>query len=145
MLEGKAKIQDTDMPLKMQSQATSCASYALDLFDVTDCKSIAAHIKRVCIRLQISLLLVLRFDQFLFIYFSVILQEFDERYGPGWQCVVGSNFGCFFTHKQGTFIYFSLEKLCFLVFKVAPFAQATKDLFSFRFLFWFVCVFVIRL
>jgi hypothetical protein len=59
MLEGKARIQDTDMPLKMQSQATSCASYALDLFDVTDCKSIAAHIKRVCaLYRQISLLLV---------------------------------------------------------------------------------------
>ncbi|KAJ3686204.1 hypothetical protein LUZ61_015368 [Rhynchospora tenuis] len=98
MLEGKARIQDTDMPLKMQSQATSCASMALDLFDVTDCKSIAAHIKR----------------------------EFDKRYGPGWQCVVGSNFGCFFTHKEGTFIYFSLEKLCFLIYKAVALPYATE-------------------
>ncbi|XP_072958781.1 dynein light chain 1, cytoplasmic-like [Typha angustifolia] len=91
MLEGKATIQDTDMPAKMQSQAMSFASQALDLFDVLDCESIAAHIKG----------------------------EFDKRYGPGWQCVVGSKFGCFFSHKQGTFIYFSLETLCFLVFKAA--------------------------
>ncbi|XP_042395302.1 dynein light chain LC6, flagellar outer arm-like isoform X2 [Zingiber officinale] len=80
MLEGKAMIQDTDMPLKMQLQAMSCASVALDLFDVLDCKSIAAHIKK---------------------------------------CVVGSNFGCFFTHTRGTFIYFCLETLNFLIFKGA--------------------------
>lgn len=47
MLEGKGLIQDTDMPVKMQMQAMSCASEALDLFDVLDCKSIAAHIKKV--------------------------------------------------------------------------------------------------
>lgn len=40
-------------------------------------------------------------------------------YGPGWQCVVGSNFGCFFTHCKGTFIYFCLETLNFLIFKGA--------------------------
>ncbi|XP_074592656.1 uncharacterized protein LOC141848519 [Curcuma longa] len=91
MLEGKAMIQDTDMPLKMQLQAMSSASEALDLFDVLDCKSIAAHIKK----------------------------KFDLSYGPGWQCVVGSKFGCFFTHTRGTFIYFCLETLNFLIFKGA--------------------------
>ncbi|CAA6665983.1 unnamed protein product [Spirodela intermedia] len=91
MLEGKAMVEDTDMPIKMQVQAMSAASYALDLFDVSDCKSIAAHIKK----------------------------EFDKIYGPGWQCVVGSNFGCFFTHTKGTFIYFRLETLNFLIFKGA--------------------------
>lgn len=45
------------------------------------------------------------------------LQEFDGLFGCGWQCVVGSNFGCFFTHSQGTFIYFAMETLNFLVFK----------------------------
>ncbi|KAI4331444.1 hypothetical protein MLD38_029631 [Melastoma candidum] len=89
MLEGKALIEDTDMPLKMQIQAMSSASRALDLFDVFDCKSIAAHIKK----------------------------EFDNCYGGGWQCVVGSNFGCYFTHSKGTFIYFTLETLNFLIFK----------------------------
>ncbi|CAN6540912.1 hypothetical protein ACFX13_018031 [Malus domestica] len=91
MLEGKATIREADMPEKMQMQAMACASQALDLHDVFDCKSIAAHIKK----------------------------EFDKMYGSGWQCVVGSNFGCFFTHSPGTFIYFALETLNFLVFKAA--------------------------
>ena len=47
MLEGKATVEDTDMPAKMQLQATSAASRALDRFDVLDCRSIAAHIKKV--------------------------------------------------------------------------------------------------
>ncbi|KAF7843354.1 dynein light chain 1, cytoplasmic-like [Senna tora] len=59
MLEGKALIEDTDMPVKMQIQAMASASEALDLFDVIDCKSIAAHIKK----------------------------EFDTKFGCGWQCV----------------------------------------------------------
>ncbi|KAK6124994.1 hypothetical protein DH2020_041268 [Rehmannia glutinosa] len=96
MLEGKALIEDTDMPLKMQIQAMACASQALDLYDVLDCKSIAAHIKKVR-----------------------NWQEFDKIYGSGWQCVVGYNFGCFFTHTKGSFIYFTLETLNFLIFKGA--------------------------
>jgi hypothetical protein len=39
MLEGKARVEDTDMPARMQAAATSAASHALDLFDV------AGHIK----------------------------------------------------------------------------------------------------
>lgn len=46
-------------------------------------------------------------------------QEFDKKYGGGWQCVVGSSFGCFFTHSKGTFIYFTVETLNFLIFKGA--------------------------
>ncbi|OWM78158.1 dynein light chain 1, cytoplasmic-like [Punica granatum] len=91
MLEGKAVMEDTDMPLKMQLQAMSSASQALDLYDIFDYRSIAAHIKK----------------------------EFDKIYGGGWQCVVGSKFGCFFTHSEGTFIYFSVETLKFLIFKGA--------------------------
>lgn len=47
MLEGKAMVEDTDMPVKMQLQAMSAAYKALDRFDVLDCRSIAAHIKKV--------------------------------------------------------------------------------------------------
>uniref|UniRef100_K3YWD5 Dynein light chain n=3 Tax=Setaria TaxID=4554 RepID=K3YWD5_SETIT len=97
MLEGKARVEDTDMPARMQAAATSAASRALDLFDVADCRAIAGHIKT----------------------------EFDKRYGVGWQCVVGANFGCFFTHTSGTFIYFSLERLSFLLFKAAAAVDAT--------------------
>ena len=46
MLEGKATVKETDMPLKMQIQAMSSASQALDLYDVSDCTSIAAHVKK---------------------------------------------------------------------------------------------------
>lgn len=35
------------MPAKMQAQAMSAASRALDRFDVLDCRSIASHIKKV--------------------------------------------------------------------------------------------------
>ncbi|KAM0020737.1 putative dynein ATPase [Helianthus debilis subsp. tardiflorus] len=93
MLEGKAYAKDTDMQLKMQAHAMDSASQALDLYDVVDCTSIAAHIKK----------------------------EFDRVYGGGWQCVVRSNFSSFFTHSEGSFIYFSLETLNFLIFKGAAY------------------------
>ncbi|KAI8571104.1 hypothetical protein RHMOL_Rhmol01G0091800 [Rhododendron molle] len=89
MLEGKGLVKKTDMAVKMQIEAMGCASEALDLYDVSDCISMSAHIKK----------------------------EFDKRYGCGWQCVVGTDFGCFFTHSKGTFIYFGLETLNFLIFK----------------------------
>ncbi|XVE71057.1 hypothetical protein DITRI_Ditri10aG0119500 [Diplodiscus trichospermus] len=89
MLEGKAVIEDTDMPLMMQAQVLTSAYRALDVYDVTDCIPIAAYIKK----------------------------DFDKMYGSGWQCVVGTNFSCFFTHFKGTFIYFALETLNFLIFK----------------------------
>ncbi|XAR67005.1 Dynein ATPase [Bertholletia excelsa] len=91
MLEGKAIVKETDMPMNMQVRAMASASEALDLYDALDCISISAHIKK----------------------------EFDKIYGSGWQCVVGSNFGGFFTHSEGTFIYFALETLNFLIFKGA--------------------------
>lgn len=59
MLEGKALVQDTDMPGKMQIQAMDAASKALDLYDVFDCKSIAAHIKKVSLSLSPTLCLSL--------------------------------------------------------------------------------------
>ncbi|XP_057969731.1 dynein light chain 1, cytoplasmic-like [Malania oleifera] len=89
MLEGKAVIRETDMPVKMQIQAMASASQALDLYDVSDFISIAAHIKK----------------------------ELDKVYGRGWQCVVGSNFGCFITHSPETFIYFAFETLTFLIYR----------------------------
>lgn len=89
MLEGKANIIETDMPEKIRIHAMASASRALDMYDVLDSTSIAAHIKK----------------------------EFDSSHGGGWQCVVGSNFGCFFTHSEGTYIYFALEALNFLIFK----------------------------
>ncbi|WZZ65231.1 hypothetical protein YC2023_076601 [Brassica napus] len=45
MLEGKAMVEGSDMPVKMQVQAMAFASQTLDLFDVIYCKYIAGHIK----------------------------------------------------------------------------------------------------
>lgn len=47
MLEGKGKIKETDMGMDMQIEAMNYASKALDVYDVLDCSSIAAHIKKV--------------------------------------------------------------------------------------------------
>jgi len=47
MLEGKALVKETDMSPKMQIHAMASASHALDLYDVSDCTSVAAHIKKV--------------------------------------------------------------------------------------------------
>lgn len=72
MLEGKALIQDTDMPVKMQLQAMSSASQALDLYDVSDCRSIATHIKKVFISklLYLEIMFFKFFNlSFLFLFF----------------------------------------------------------------------------
>ncbi|KAG8492433.1 hypothetical protein CXB51_009719 [Gossypium anomalum] len=44
-------------------------------------------------------------------------KEFDALYGPAWHCIVGKSFGSFVTHAGGGFLYFSVDKLCFLLFK----------------------------
>lgn len=46
-------------------------------------------------------------------------------YGPAWHCIVGKSFGSFVTHSRGGFVYFSMDKLCFLLFKteVRPVAK----------------------
>jgi dynein light chain LC8-type len=54
MLEGKAVIGETDMPQKMQEHAMRCASEALDLHEISDCKDIACYIKKVRLSLLYS-------------------------------------------------------------------------------------------
>ncbi|KAK1575859.1 hypothetical protein Q3G72_008960 [Acer saccharum] len=44
-------------------------------------------------------------------------KEFDLLYGPAWHCIVGKSFGSFVTHSSGGFVYFSIDKMCFLLFK----------------------------
>ncbi|OVA14442.1 Dynein light chain [Macleaya cordata] len=89
MLEGKAVIGETDMLQTMQQDALSLAAKALDVFDVTDSTEIACFIKK----------------------------EFDKSYGPGWQCIVGRDFGSFVTHCHGCFIYFNIGSLAILLFR----------------------------
>ncbi|XP_068644995.1 dynein light chain 1, cytoplasmic [Aristolochia californica] len=95
MLEGKAVVGETDMLQAMQDHALRLAAEALDAFDVTDATEIARFIKK----------------------------EFDSSYGPGWQCIVGTDFGSFVTHCSGCFIYFSVGSLTILLFKGAALGQ----------------------
>ncbi|KAE8125726.1 hypothetical protein FH972_020500 [Carpinus fangiana] len=100
MLEGKAVIGETDMLQTMQQDALELAAKALDIFDVTEATEIARFIKK----------------------------EFDGTYGPGWQCIVGTDFGSFVTHCSGCFIYFSVGSLSILLFRgsAAPEAETNQ-------------------
>ncbi|KAK4478523.1 hypothetical protein RD792_014003 [Penstemon davidsonii] len=89
MLEGKAIVRETDMPDDMQSHAMELAYQALDLHEVSDCQSIAHYMKK----------------------------NFDEIYGPTWHSVVGNDFGSCITHLCGSFIFFRVEMMEFLLFK----------------------------
>ncbi|CAN6205743.1 unnamed protein product [Urochloa humidicola] len=92
MLESRAVIGDTDMLQAMQRDALRLAGKALDDFEAVDSTEIARYIKK----------------------------EFDRSYGPGWQCIVGTDFGSFVTHHSGCFIYFSIGNLSILLFKGGP-------------------------
>ncbi|KAE8733595.1 Dynein light chain LC6, flagellar outer arm [Hibiscus syriacus] len=89
MLEGKAVIEETDMLQAMQHDALDLDAKALDFLDVTESTDIACFIKK----------------------------EFDRTHGPGWQCIVGTDFGSFVTHCSGCFIYFSVGSLAVLLFR----------------------------
>ncbi|KAJ8754617.1 hypothetical protein K2173_010708 [Erythroxylum novogranatense] len=89
MLEGKAVVGETDMLHTMQQEALDLAAKALDFYDVTEPTEIARFIKK----------------------------EFDRTYGPGWQCVVGTDFGSFVTHCSGCFIHFQIGSLAILLFR----------------------------
>ncbi|XP_059444045.1 uncharacterized protein LOC132175961 [Corylus avellana] len=101
MLEGKAVIGETDMLQTMQQDALELAAKALDIFDVTEATEIARSIKK----------------------------EFDGTYGPGWQCIVGTDFGSFVTHCSGCFIYFSVGSLSILLFRGSAGQEAETNQF----------------
>jgi len=71
----------------MQKEAYAVAETALELF--SNEKDVAAYIRR----------------------------EFEQRYLPTWQCVVGRNFGCFVTHETKRFTYFYIGQIGFLLWK----------------------------
>lgn len=98
MLQGKAVIGDTDMLDTTQQDALNLAAKALEIFDVPEARDIARFIKK----------------------------EFDKTYGPGWQCIVGTDFGSFVTHCYGSFIHFRIGNLAILLFRgsAGPEAEA---------------------
>ncbi|KAI4324450.1 hypothetical protein MLD38_029939 [Melastoma candidum] len=89
MLEGRAVVRETDMSPDMQAFVMDLAYRALDLHEASDCQSIACYIK----------------------------QKLDEAGGQTWHCVVGRDFGSCITHLCGSFIFFHVEMMEFLIFK----------------------------
>jgi dynein light chain LC8-type len=47
-----------------------------------------------------------------------IKQHFDEEYLESWQCVAGKDFAVSLSHESENFIFFSIEKTFFLLFKI---------------------------
>ncbi|XP_029130722.1 dynein light chain 2, cytoplasmic-like [Cajanus cajan] len=89
MLEGKGVVKESDMSEGMQSYVMELAHQALDAHQVSDCQSIAHFIKH----------------------------KLDEAYGPAWNSVVGKDFGSCITHLCGSFIFFRVKMMEFLIFK----------------------------
>ncbi|OXB64628.1 hypothetical protein ASZ78_008704 [Callipepla squamata] len=87
MGEEKVVIKDTDMAEEMQQLAVQCATVAVGKYSVE--REIAAFIKR----------------------------EFERRYSPTWQCVVGRTFGSYVSHETERFIFFAVRDLHVLLFK----------------------------
>ena len=87
MSDKKAVVKNADMAPAMQDEALRTALTALDKFNIE--KDIAAYIKK----------------------------EFDKKYAPTWNCIVGRNFGSYVTHETKHFIYFYLGQVAILLFK----------------------------
>ena len=61
-------------------------------------------------------------------HFSTSWQKLDEAYGPAWHCVVGKDFGSCITHLKGSFIFFHVEMMEFLIFKdVKDFSESKEE------------------
>lgn len=58
-----------------------------------------------------------------------LMQDFDSSYGPGWQCIVGTDFSSFVTHFHGCFIYFRIGSLAILLFRGAVAQPVGANLF----------------
>ncbi|CAH8828082.1 unnamed protein product [Trichobilharzia szidati] len=87
-MEGKkAIVKSTDMQEEMQQYAVDLAAQVMDKYLIE--KDFATYVKK----------------------------EFDKKYGPTWQCIVGKNFGSYVTHETNYFIYFYLNNVAFLLFK----------------------------
>lgn len=128
MFEGKAVVRETDMPEEMQCHAAELAYQALDLYEPSDHRSIAYHIKQVCLPFVICHSFIHN-QSCAWHYYDICVnwQEFDEAYGAAWHCVVGSNFGSCITHVFGNFIFFHVEMMEILVFKDGSDLEKTKE------------------
>lgn len=86
---GKSVIKQSDMSEEMLAAAITVASSALEQFSV---ESDAARF---------------------------IKEEFDKRFSPDWQVIVGPSFGSWISYQTGHFAYFYLDSTAVLLFKAA--------------------------
>jgi dynein light chain LC8-type len=47
-----------------------------------------------------------------------IKKKFDDEFLEGWQCVIGKDFAVSLSHESKNFLFFSIEKTYFLMFKI---------------------------
>ena len=48
---------------------------------------------------------------------QIVKQHFDSKYGPCWQCIVGTNFRCYCSHLAKTFIFFYVGKTAICLYR----------------------------
>jgi dynein light chain LC8-type len=77
----RAVVKNVDISHKMQTDTIDISTQALDRFNIE--KDIASYLKK----------------------------EFDKKYNPTWQCVVGRSFGWFVTHETKHFVYFDIGQV----------------------------------
>jgi dynein light chain LC8-type len=87
MAERKPNIKFADISDDMQNDAVEVATKAIQEHQTE--KDIAAQIKK----------------------------EFDKKYSPTWQCIVGRHFGADVVHESKHFVYFYLGQLAVLLWK----------------------------
>ncbi|CCW63455.1 unnamed protein product [Phytomonas sp. EM1] len=89
MTDHKSNVKESDISIEMQTDALEVAIKAAKEHQME--KDIAARIKR----------------------------EFDKRYHPTWQCIVGRTFGADIAYESKHFIFFNIGQLSVLLWKTS--------------------------
>lgn len=89
MSERKPNIKDAEISPEMQNDALEIATKAIKEHQME--KDIASYIKK----------------------------EFDKRYFPTWQCIVGRNFGADVAYESKHFTFFYVGQMSILLWKTA--------------------------
>ncbi|CAH8457319.1 unnamed protein product [Heterobilharzia americana] len=82
-----AVVKYVDMPLKMQQDAVDTCYEGMENF--TEEFEMASYLKK----------------------------EFDRKYKPNWQCIVGKSYGSFISHEENGFIFFNMNGYAVMLFK----------------------------
>lgn len=52
---------------------------------------------------------------------------FDNKYGPTWHCIVGSDFKCFCSYESKYFIFFYIGKTAICLFRTSAWTKMYKE------------------